>query len=258
MPLSTPEFDFGEANVKEGKQLSKPLVGLIVPPRAGEVPPDAEAVYPHIGFIAEGLGLEALSVAGYDSVISSVEVAAKRLRDAGADAVSLMGTSLSLYRGKSFNDELVATMRTATGLPVTTMSTAIVDALRDLSISRPAVASAYTTEVHTRLLTFLQEEGFDTDGEAHLSVKTVNEAHDVEEERVMMLGAEAVARSSSPDGALISCGGLRTARAVNYMESAYGMPVVTSPLAGLWASVRLVEPDVIGNHPSHLFRRERA
>ena len=242
-------------NVKERRFVSKPVVGLIVPPLAGEVPQDAEQVYPNVDFLAEGLGLKELSVTGYDSVITHVTEAARRLKDRGAQAISLMGTSLSLYRGKGFNDEIAAVIRSETGLPATTMSTAVIEALRELGVTRPAVASAYTADVHSKLLRFLEEEGFESAGGAHLSIGTVDAVHEVAEERVLILGAEAIARSDSPNGALISCGGLRTSQAVNHLESAYGVPVVTSPLAGLWAAVRLVDEGHVGFHGSKLFQR---
>lgn len=242
-------------NVKEGEAVSKPVVGLIVPPLSGAVPPDAEHVYPDIDFRAEGLGLHELSVSGYDSVIAHVTDAALRLRDRGAEAISLMGTSLSLYRGKAFNDEITSAISVATGLPTTTMSTSVIEALRELGVERPAVASAYTEDVHGRLLLFLRQEGFEPVGGSFLSIDTVDAVHEVEEERVLILGAEAIARSDSPDGALISCGGLRTSLAVNHLEAAYGIPVVSSPLAGLWAAARLVDAHNSGMHGSRLFRR---
>ncbi|WP_353112360.1 hypothetical protein [Microbacterium sp.] len=228
-------------------------IGLIVPPRAGEVPRDAAEVYPDVDFLAEGLGLQEMSVAGYDSVISAVQGASERLRDRGAEAVALMGTSLSFYRGKEFNDEILQTIRNATGLPATTMSAAIVEALRAVGVTRPAVASAYTDAVHAKLLRFLGEEGFEPAGSAHLSISSIDEVHEVDDETVHRLGLEAASRSEGFDGVLISCGGLRTARAVTALEDAYGLPAVSSPLAGLWGAVRLVRPDLVGTHRSRLF-----
>ena len=50
-----------------------PLIGMIVPPAAGAVPPEAPALYPRgARFIAEGLGLERLTPDGYDAVIDDV------------------------------------------------------------------------------------------------------------------------------------------------------------------------------------------
>lgn len=230
-------------------------IGLVVPPRAGEVPPDAAVLYPDVAFLAEGLGLEEMSVDGYESVIAAVEGASQRLQERGAEAVALMGTSLSFYRGKSFNDEIVRALRGTTGLPATSMSASIVEALREVGVTQPAVASAYTAAVHGKLLTFLREEGFHPAGSAHLSVSSIAAVHAVEEEDVLAIAQQAVVNSGGDfDGVLISCGGLRTANAVTELEREHGVPVISSPLAGLWGAVALVEETLTGNHDSALFR----
>lgn len=238
----------GITNVK------RTTIGLVVPPLAGEVPPDADAVYPEITFIAEGLGLQEMSIGGYESVIDAVAGASRRLKERGAQAVALMGTSLSFYRGKSFNDEIIAALRTTTSLPATTMSASIVAALRAVGAVNIAVASAYTSEVHEKLLTFLGEEGFRTVGSAHLSISSIDEVHAVHEDTVLELGHRAAAKSAPYDAILISCGGLRTALAVSELERAYGVPVISSPFAGLWGAVALIDPMIHGSHGSALFR----
>ena len=91
-----------------------PTIGMIVPPAAGAVPPEPLELYgARARFIAEGLALKALSPEGYDAVIERVAALAVRLKSRGAEAISLMGTSLSFYRGAAFNDELIATMKAA-------------------------------------------------------------------------------------------------------------------------------------------------
>ena len=88
-----------------------PCLGLIVPPRAGEVPLDGPALYgDRVRFIARGLGLAEISTRGYEEVIDRVVELAVELAASGARAISLMGTSLSFYRGAAFNDELEAEM----------------------------------------------------------------------------------------------------------------------------------------------------
>src|SRR5690606_37768076 len=83
----------------------RPLVGVIVPPAQGEVPPELPQLYGGaLDFMAHGLALGRLTPEGYDAVIGKVEAAARALADRGADAVALMGSSLSFYRGRAFND----------------------------------------------------------------------------------------------------------------------------------------------------------
>ena len=52
-------------------------------------------------------------------------------------------------------------LRAATGLPVSTMSQAVVDGLRSFGARRIAVATAYADEVNERLEAFLTAQGFE-------------------------------------------------------------------------------------------------
>jgi arylmalonate decarboxylase len=141
--------------------MKRPCIGLIVPPAHGEVPSDGPTLYgERVDFISRGLGIGAVSPAGFEPVIGSVLDKARELRDAGAQAISLMGTSISFYQGAQFTESLRAAMQEATGVPCTTMSHAIVAALRELGIERVAVATSYIDELNDRLVDYLSGAGF--------------------------------------------------------------------------------------------------
>lgn len=77
-------------------------------------------MYPHgVKFLIEGLGLESLTPEGYDKVIPLIKPAAERLAKAGSQAIILMGTSLTFYKGAAFNQQLTDSIKSATGLPAT-------------------------------------------------------------------------------------------------------------------------------------------
>ena len=58
--------------------------------------------------------------------------AAEELAKKGVDAVMVMGTSLTFYKGAAVHRKLIEDMARATGLPVGTMSQAIIDGLREV------------------------------------------------------------------------------------------------------------------------------
>src|SRR5579863_5474935 len=110
--------------------MSAAVLGLIVP-RKIEVPEEALAMYPTgVRFLMEDVGLESMTPGGYESVLHRIVPAAQALAERGVQAIALMGTSLTFYKGAAFNARLEESIRQATGLPTTTMSTAIVEALR--------------------------------------------------------------------------------------------------------------------------------
>lgn len=217
-----------------------PTIGLIVPPGHGQVPQDGPMLYgDRVRFIARGLGIGGVSPEGFAPVIDTVLDRARELRQAGAEAISLMGTSISFYRGAAFTESLRAAMQEATGVPCTTMSHAIVAALKQLGIHRVAVATSYIDELNDRLVEYLAHEGFVVTAIAGMSITGVKEVGEVSTEALVRLSREVHARDRTADGVFISCGGLLTLDAIRRLEGELDLPVTASSPAGFWDVVRL-------------------
>ena len=231
-----------------------PCIGLVVPPRHGEVPSDGAALYGgRVRFIARGLGLGEISTRGYEEVIDQVVELAAELAGAGAQAISLMGTSLSFFRGAAFDAELEAEMTRRTGLPCTTMSHAIVRGLRVLGLGRIAVATAYIDEVNERLVAYLAASGIVATHVRGLAITGVREVAAVPTATLVALCEEVFAADPSADGVLISCGGLLTLEAIRIVEARLGVPVVSSSPAGFWDVVRVAGLDARSPGNGRLF-----
>ena len=218
-----------------------PIIGLVVPSAEGNGPAEAYQLYPSgVRFIAAGLGLQSLSPRGYDAVIDHIADVAQALAAQGAAAIAINGTSLTFYRGYAFHEQLKETVRAATGLPVTTMSTGVVEGLRTLGVRRVAVGTAYIDEVNRRLRQFLTDSGFEVLVLEGLGLEGFGAPSQVTEEDVLALGQRVFGAAPDADGILISCGGLRTLDITPRLEEACGVPVVSSRPAAAWAAVRLV------------------
>lgn len=219
-------------------------IGLIVPPAAGEVPQDAQLLYGRrVDFIAAGLGIAAVSPQGFDPVMDSVLHKARLLRDAGAQAISLMGTSISFYRGAAFTEDLRAAMQEATGVPCTTMSHAIVAAMRALGMRRVAVATSYIAELNDRLVDYLTHAGFEVTAIRGLSITGVKEVGEVTPQVLFDLSESVFRADASADGIFISCGGLLTLDVLKPLEEKLGVPATSSSAAGFWDVVKLAGSD---------------
>jgi arylmalonate decarboxylase len=108
-----------------------PVMGMIFPPADAPVPPEAKLLYPQgVTFLAEGLAFSGMTIESYDEAVPRVVPAALKLKQRGATAISIMGTSLTFYKGAAFNQELIDKVHQATGLPTTSMSSGIVDWLK--------------------------------------------------------------------------------------------------------------------------------
>jgi arylmalonate decarboxylase len=221
-----------------------PTIGLIVPPADGLVPLDGALLYgERIRFSARGLGIAAVSPDGFNPVIDTVLDRAMELKKAGAQAISLMGTSISFYRGPQFTQSLRAAMQEATGLPCTTMSHAIVAALRQLGMRKVAVATSYIDELNGKLVKYLTHEGFTVTAIRGMSITGVQEVGQVPTQALVDLSKEVYAQDTSADGIFISCGGLITLDAIGQLEDELGVPATASSPAGFWDVAKLAGAD---------------
>ena len=110
---------------------SEPVLGMIFPPADAPVPPEAKLLYPSgVTFLAEGLAFSGITVESFNEAVPRIVPAAMKLKERGATAISVMGTSLTFYKGAAFNQELIDSVHKATGLPTTSMSSGIVDGLK--------------------------------------------------------------------------------------------------------------------------------
>ena len=194
-----------------------------------------------VRFAARGLALKRMAMDDYATAAERVRALARALhREEGAQALSLMGTSLSFFRGGRFNDELVEIMQDETGLPATTMSNSVRDALRALGARRIAVGTAYTGEVNERLRRFLEASGFELASLIGMDIVSVEEVQATRPEDVTAIGSKAVeAATGEVDAVFVSCGGLPALHLADALEDRLGLPVVASSTAGVWGALRL-------------------
>lgn len=213
------------------------VLGMIFPPANYAVPPEATLLYPSGKFLAEGLAFSGMTIEGYEEAVPRIVPAALRLKEQGATAISIMGTSLTFYKGAAFNQELIDRVKKATGLPATSMSTGIVDGLKVAGAKRVAVATAYTDEVNATLERFLRESGFQV-----VSIKGMGliRATGVTPQQVYDFSVASFSPASKADALLVSCGGLKTIDLLTPLEEKCKVPVVSSTPHALMNGVRLV------------------
>jgi arylmalonate decarboxylase len=217
-----------------------PTLGLIFPVTR-PVPPEGLAMYPTgVKFITVGLGLKTMTPEGYDAVLDRIGPAGEKLAAQGANAVVLMGTSLSFYKGAAFNDRLTEILKKATGLPATTMSTGVIEGLKTVGAKRVVAATAYDDEVNRRLLSFLKESGFEVLGVKGLGIEKVEDVDRVTQDGLLKFCVGVRQTQPNANAILVSCGGLRTLEILAPLEQQGHIPAVSSTPHALRAGVRLL------------------
>jgi arylmalonate decarboxylase len=218
----------------------QPTIGLVVPFAADEVPFEGPIMYPGVRFIPRGVGVRALTPEGYEPAWNAILPAADHLAKQGVDAIMVIGTSLTFFRGPQAHDRLLQELRERTGLPVSTMSQAIIDGLREVGARRVAVATAYTDVVNGRLKELLAAADIDVLALECFDLLEFGGPSKKSEADIIALSDSAVVEAGGAEAILISCGGLRTLGVALPLEARHGIPVVSSATAAFWAAMRLV------------------
>jgi arylmalonate decarboxylase len=214
-------------------------IGLVVPFATDRVPDEGLKMYPEVTFIPKGVGVRALTPAGYDAAWDGIVPAARELAAKGVDAIMVIGTSLTFYRGYEAHQALLAELRRVTGLPVSTMTEAVIEGLRSVGGNRIAVATAYAEEVNNRLADFLRKSGFDVLSLEAFGLTGFGDAEKQSQQDIIDLTGKAIGNAKAADAVLISCGGLMTLDCAAPIEQRHGIPVVTSTQAAFWKALRL-------------------
>jgi arylmalonate decarboxylase len=215
-------------------------IGLVVPFAKDEVPFEGPIMYPGVCFIPRGTGVRALTPEGYEPAWNAIVPAAEYLAAQGVDAIMVIGTSLTFYRGPEAHKWLLKELRSRTGLPVSTMSQAIIDGLREVGAKRVAVATAYSDVVNQRLRELLTAAELEVLALECFDLLEFGGPSKKSEADIIALSDSAIENSEGAQGILISCGGLRTLGVAKPLEARHNIPVVSSATAAFWAAMRLV------------------
>ena len=74
-------------------------IGLVVPFAEDKVPDEGRQMYPDARFLPRGVGVRSLTPEGFAAAFDAIIPAADHLAAQGVDAIMVVGTSLTFYRG---------------------------------------------------------------------------------------------------------------------------------------------------------------
>ena len=134
---------------------------------------------------------------------------------------------------------------------VTEPVSALIAACRAMGITRLAMLSPYVADVSARLRAVLQEAG--------ISTPVFGSFEEAEEQKVVRIDAQSViraatklARSGGVDAVFLSCTNLRTFAAIDPLETATGLPVLSSNQVLIWDMLRRADVPLEASGPGKL------
>ena len=195
------------------------------------VPHDVSVLITRTGFHDGPLGIElGLGVSDFDEIA----YATRSLSKVDPDVVAFACTSGSYLRGLEGERQMCQIMLQAGAKKAMTTSGAVLEALRELGVSRVAVGTPYPEAMGAVLGTFLRDAGYEPVSVVNLELAEV--VHGVPGSEVWRLAKAAM----RPDAQAIflACTGVPTLDLLQPMEQHFGIPVLSANQVTMWATLR--------------------
>jgi maleate isomerase len=163
---------------------------------------------------------------------------ARRLAAAGAGALCWACTSGSFVGGADWARDQVAVLTAETGLPATSASLALAEAVRELGAAEVDVLSPYPGPLTDVLRAFLAACGIEVRTVAALGCEAGSDSHRLDLRAAVAAFAPRLSGGAVP--LVIPDSAVNTLAMVAELETDLGRPVVTANQATLWKGLRLL------------------
>jgi maleate cis-trans isomerase len=218
--------------------LVTPPDNLLIEPELKELAPDGVSVYS-----------TRLREIDLDTMPEEAEIEAANYGEMGANVVAYACNISSFHEGPGSDEEIVAQLSEASGLPATTASTAMVRALAELDVERIGVVTPYNEEENDLLQRFLVGNGFELSSMSGLGLTStsVEDVKQLSQQTASDTYRRVVEQDDPEDEAvLITATNLASVGTIREMEADVGKPVVSANTALLWHALELagVEPSI--------------
>lgn len=190
---------------------------------------------------------EKFSVQDVANLGENVIQATKLLSQAPLTSIAFGCTSGSFTNGVEYDKNLIKKMESVSqGIPCTTTSNAVVEALKSFGVKKIAIATPYEKDIYVLAQKFMEESGFNVTRTTGLEITNEYKISSLDIHTIYKMVKEA----DTPDAEAIfvSCTGLSTIHILDALERDLGKPVISSNQATFWHSLRLsgVSTDIDG------------
>jgi maleate isomerase len=163
--------------------------------------------------------------------------AVRQLTSCRPSCVAYCCTASSIVQGLQYDLHLQDEVRHAAGVPATTATQSILEALHLLGVKRVAMASPYTDEIDRAEHAFFEAAGIEVASSACLGIKGGFELADPTPGEIRELALRAW--TPGAQALLITCLNLWSHTVIDALESELGVPVITSTQATFWKALRM-------------------
>lgn len=214
-------------------------IGLFVPSSNTTIEPEFYCALPrHVTLHVARLYLTQIAADSIENVVRDIESQARNLASADVDVIVLGATAPSFLKGLGYDLEITQRIEAASGKQATTTSTALVNALRELGITRVALGAAYDDRVNGIAKNFLEASGVTV-----VRAKGLGLVDNLVVGRLDTSSARDLAREiDSPEAQAIvlACTNWKTMDVIEQLEQELGKPVLSTTQVSIWAALRMI------------------
>lgn len=214
-------------------------IGLLVPSSNTTVEPEFYRALPRdVTLHVARLHLTQIATDSIANMVSDIETQSRALASADVDIIVLGAAAPSFLKGLGYDREMAKKIEAASGKRATTTSTALIEALRHLGVSRVVLGAAYDDKVNAIAKSFLEVNGFNVLGAHGLGL-----VDNLVVGRLDASSAYELARKidrPEAEAIVLACTNWKTMDAIERLERELNKPVVSTTQVSIWAALRAI------------------
>ena len=171
-------------------------------------------------------------------IVQEIEAESQKLADVDVDVIIFPATAPSSRNGPGYDQELIQRISAASGKAATTASTALLEALRVLSIKRIVLGAPWSASVNQSVAAFLEANGVEVFAQEAMGLVRNLEIGLLDPQTAFDVGC----RVDKPeaDAVMLACGNWSTFSIIDRLERDLGKPVLTTNQVSLWHALRIL------------------
>jgi maleate cis-trans isomerase len=171
-------------------------------------------------------------------IVQEIETESQKLADVDVDVIIFPATAPSSRMGPGYDQELIKRISVASGKPATTASTALLEALRVLSVKQIVLGAPWSAAVNQSVAAFLEANGVKVLAQEALGLVRNLEIGLLDAQTAFDLGR----RMDRPDAdaVMLACGNWSTFSVIDQLEQSLQKPVLTTNQVSLWHALKII------------------
>lgn len=228
----------------------KGRIGLLLPHRNTTIEPEFQRMCPDgVSIHAARMVLKELTPEALMEMEEEIYKAASIIEVVNPDVIVLGCTSGSFIKGFGYDKTIIEKITSITKIPAITTSTAVIDALHRLKITKVAIATPFTDEINKKESDFVEAHGIPVTKIRGLGYSQAVTNYPLASRPVSGIGLlpPAVAyrlaldvNTPEADGIFISCANFRTIEIIEPLEINTGKPVISSVQATMAMALKVM------------------